>query len=238
MKRTMLLFFAVCGAFALNAQSVEAVLTQYFANTGGLDNWHNLTTTRMEAKMAMQGMEFPGTVISKKPNKQRVEVNIQGMRIVQAYDGETAWWINPFASGEEAQPMPDEMSEQLTNQEFESPFLDYEAKGNQVEYEGTGEVEGAAAHILKLTKKNGDVEYHYFDAEHFVLIMSKTPIKTGPMKGQFAETYFSDFQEVDGMIFPFYMEVKMDGQSVQKMTFTSITTNEEYEDGRFAFPKK
>lgn len=238
MKRMMLLFFAVCAAFSLNAQSVETVLTQYFANIGGVDNWKMLKSTRMEGNMAMQGMEFPGTVLAKTPNKQRVEVNVQGMKIVQAYDGQTAWWINPFASGEEAQPMPDEMAEQLTSQEFDSPFLDYEAKGNKVEYEGTGEVEGAPAHILKLTKKSGDVEYHYFDAEHFVLIMSKTPVKTGPMKGQFAETYFSDFQEADGLIFPFFMETKMDGQSIQKLTITSIKTNEEYEDEQFAFPKK
>lgn len=238
MKRILLLVLPVFAAFSLSAQSVEKVLDKYFTNTGGIEKWKNLKSTRMEGKMAMQGMEFPGTIYAKLPNMQRVEVSVQGMNIVQAYDGTTAWWINPFAGGTDPQPMPDEMAETMTSQEFESPFLNYQAKGHTVTYEGTGEVEGAEAQILKLVKKNGDVEYHYFDAEYFVPIMSKTPVKSGPAKGQFAETYLSDYQEVDGLLFPFFIETKMDGESQQKLTITSVKTNEEYPDERFVYPKK
>lgn len=238
MKRILLLALPVFAAFTLSAQSVEKVLDKYFTNTGGIEKWKNLKSTRMEGKMAMQGMEFPGTIYAKLPNKQRVEVSVQGMNIVQAYDGTTAWWINPFMGGTEPQLMPDEMAESITSQEFESPFLNYKEKGHTVTYEGKGEVEGAETHILKLTKKNGDVEYHYFDAEYFVPIMSKTTVKSGEGKGQFVETYLSDYQEVDGLLFPFFIESKMDGQSMQKMTITSVKINEDYPDDRFVYPKK
>lgn len=238
MSRLFLLMIAVFASFQLSAQSVEKVLDKYFTNTGGVENWKNLKSTQIEGKMAMQGFEFPGTVINKTPNKMRAEVDVQGMKIVQAYDGTTAWWINPFGSGEEPQIMPDEMAESMTSQELESPFLDYAAKGNQVEYEGEGEVEGTKTQILKLTKKNGDVEYHYFDSEYFVPVMVKTMVKTGPMQGQFTETYMSDYQEVDGMMFPFFMETKMDGQTVQKMIITTMKTNVDAADELFAFPKK
>ncbi len=238
MKNLMLLFVAVFASFTLSAQSVDEVLKQYFANTGGVDAWRTLKSTRMEGKMSMQGLEFPGIITNKAPNKMRVDVNVQGMKIVQAYDGVTAWWINPFMGGEEAQPMPDEMSEQIVNQEFESPFLNYAEKGHKVDYEGTETVEGANTHKLKLTKKNGDVEYHYFDAEYFVPVMTKTQVKTGPMKGQFTETFMSDYQEVDGLMFPFFMESKMGGQSLQKITISSIKINQDYPDDQFAYPAK
>lgn len=238
MLRLFIFLIAITMSVQLSAQSVEKVLDKYFTNTGGADNWKRLKSTQIDGKMAMQGFEFPGTVINKAPNKMRAEVNVQGMKIVQAYDGTTAWWINPFASGEEAQVMPDEMSESLTNQELESPFLDYATKGHKVDYEGEGEIEGTKTQILKLTKKNGDVEYHYFDSEYFVPVMTKTMVKNGPMKGQFTETYMSDYQEVDGLMFPFFMETKMDGQTVQKMVISSMKTNVEAADELFAFPKK
>lgn len=238
MKRILLFLFVMSAGMILTAQSADEIIKNYFENTGGIEKWKALKTTKMEGKMALQGMEFPGSVTNKMPNKMRVDVSVMGMNIVQAYDGKDAWWINPFQGGTDPQSMPDEMAESVTNQEFQSPFLDYAAKGHKVEYNGTAEVEGAQTHVLKLTKKNGDVEYHYFDAEHFVIIMSKTPVKTGEAKGQFTETYMSDYQEVDGLMFPFFMETKFDGQSVQKMTFSSIKLNEEYKDDLFSMPKK
>jgi outer membrane lipoprotein-sorting protein len=188
--------------------------------------------------MAMQGMEFPALVYAKPPKMQRVEVNVQGQQIVQAYDGETAWWINPFMGGAEPQPMPAEMAEMMTEQEFESPFIDYQKKGYTAELLGETTVEGAAVYEVKLTKKENDEEFYYFDKDDGVIIMSKKAAKSGPTKGQFAETYYSDYQEVGDFVLPFFLEVKMAGQSIQKMTFKNYEINPEIDDAIFAFPKK
>lgn len=238
MRKVLTFVVAIWSVTMAYSQTADEILAKYFANTGGVDKWKAVKTMKMEGTMAIQGFEFPGSITSKAPNKIRVDVNIQGMKLVQAYDGKTAWWINPFASGDEPQPMPEEAAEQLLSQDFESPFLDYAAKGHQVAYDGTAEVEGAPTHVLKLTKKSGEVEYHYFDAENFVPIMSKSQIKSGPAKGQFAFTYMSDYQEVSGLMFPFFTETKMDGQSVQKMTFKTIKINEDYKDDLFDYPVK
>jgi outer membrane lipoprotein-sorting protein len=235
-KRFFLFAFILAGALSVNAQTADEILAKYFENTGGLEKWISLKSSKMAGMMAMQGMEFPGTVYAALPNKQRVEVNVMGKAIVQAYDGETAWWINPFMGGEDPQKMPDEMAEEMTRQEFQSDFINYKEKGHAVELEGTEEVEGAEAFKIKLTKKSGDVEYHYFDSEYYVPIMMKTTVKSGPAQGQMAETYMSDYQEVDGMMFPFFIESKVNGQSFQKITIDTISVNEEYEDVFFAFP--
>lgn len=245
LKKTLFSLIVIAAALSIHPQSataqdltVDQILANYFANTGGIDKWNALTSTKMTGNMNMQGMEFPGTILAKTPNKQRVEVNVQGKQIVQAYDGETAWWINPFASGDEPQKMPAEYAEEMTKQEFQSPFLNYKEKGNTVELLGKKTIEGADTYEVKLTKKNGDVEYHYFDSENFVTIMVKTPVNNGPMKGQEAEMYFSDYQEVNGMMFPFFLESKMAGQTMQKISISAIEINGKYEDAIFAFPKK
>lgn len=238
LKKTFLLFAVLIVAITMQAQTVDEIVAKSFENTGGVEKWKALKSTKMEGTMAMQGFEFPGTVYAKPPKSQRVEVSVQGKNLIQAYDGTTPWWINPFAGSEEAQKMPDEMAEQMVNDEFESEFIDYKTKGHTVALEGKQTVEGTETFKVKLTKKNGDVEYYYFDTENYVPIMIQTAVKTGPAKGQLAETYLSDYQEVEGLIFPFFMETKMAGQSVQKMTIKTIKINENYEDSMFAFPKK
>lgn len=245
LKKALFSLFAVAIAISLQAQSsaaeglsVDQVIQNYFANTGGLDKWKTLESSKMVGNMSMQGMEFPGTITAKAPNKQRVDVSVQGKQIVQAYDGQTAWMINPFQTGDEPQKMPAEYAEEMTKQEFQSPFLNYKEKGNTVELLGKKTVEGAETYEVKLTKKNGDVEFHYFDAENFVTIMVKTPISSGPMKGQESEMYLSDYQEVNGLFFPFFLESKIGGQTMQKISIQSIEVNGKFEDAVFAYPKK
>ncbi|MDX1407169.1 MAG: hypothetical protein R3330_03520, partial [Saprospiraceae bacterium] len=208
----------------------------YFESMGGKEKIKALQSRKMEATMSMGGMEFSGTIIEKAPNKQRVDVDIQGMQLVQAYDGETAWTINPFATGTEPQKMPEAEAEQMVKQKFEDPFIDYASKGHTVELEGKEEVEGAECFKLKLTKDNGDVEYHFFDAEYFIPVMSRTTQTSGPAAGMPAETFLSDYQEVNGIMFPFFLETKVNGQTAQKITLTSVELDVDVDDAFFAFP--
>jgi hypothetical protein len=46
-----------------------------------------------------------------------------------------------------------------------------------------------------------DVFYYYFDTENYLPIVIQ--IKQGPMKGQKSVSTMSDYQEVDGVYFPF-----------------------------------
>jgi len=205
--------------------TADAIVDSYFENTGGAEAWAALESSRAQATMAMGPMEFAGTVVAAVPNKQRIEVDVQGQQLIQAYDGETAWQINPFAGGTEPQPMSAEEAEQFTKQEFQSPFLNYADKGHTVEVVGTKEVEGTETFEVKLTKANGYVEMHYFDSEYFVPVMQSMEITSGPAKGQVAETYMSDYQEVDGLMMPHFIETKVGGQSVQKITITAMESN-------------
>lgn len=244
-KRFFLLLTAVCTFGFLQAQDQQAALTvtadeileNYFENVGGKEQLQNMKTRKLSATMAMQGMEFPGIIYEMSPNKQRVEVDVQGQQIVMAYNGEDAWWIMPFQTGPDPQDMPADQAEGFTKQTFESPFINYSDKGHTVELIGKEEVDGAETYALKLTKENGDVETHYFDTEYFVPIMMKTQIDSGPAKGQFVEQYFSDYQEVDGFMIPFYMETKVGDMTGQKITVKEVMINPELDEAIFSRPE-
>ena len=110
--KNVLLLFALSLTFSLSAQSdtktpsADQILSTYFENIGGVENFKKLNTMRTEGSMAQGEMEFQGVIYQKRPNLQRMEINIQGQELIQAYDGVTAWWINPFMGSKDAQPMP------------------------------------------------------------------------------------------------------------------------------------
>ena len=244
MKQIFLLCALSLGFFVGHAQekaakepTVDEILTTYLDNIGGQDAWKDLISVRMEAKMSQMGMEFPGVVMQTRPDKQRIESNIQGQQMIQAYDGETAWWINPFMGGPDAQPMPAEMAEQFTSQKFENEFIDYAEKGHAVEYLGRKEVDGVMTHEIKLTKKDGTEEYHYFEPEYLVPIMTKTIIAQGQAKGQAVETYLSNYEEVEGLMIPMSIESKVNGATQFALTITKVDLNTELDESLFAFPK-
>lgn len=231
---SLLLLFST-GLFAQD-MSVDDILKNSWENMGGIDNIKALTSLRTEGTMSMGEMEFPGIVTQAPDNKQYMEVNIQGKKFVQAYDGTMAWQINPFEGGSTAQKMSPEETEELSDEPFESAFIDYAKKGHKVSLDGMQDVEGSETHVLKLEKKNGNVEYHYYDPEYYVPIMIKSTIKSGPMKGQDTETFLSDYQEVDGIMFPFFIDTRINGQSMQKLSISKIETNVELSDEMFAMP--
>ncbi|MBK6948702.1 MAG: hypothetical protein IPH16_12200 [Haliscomenobacter sp.] len=117
-KRLFLFAILAAGVFAANAQTADEIVAKYFDVTGGIDKWRALKTTKMTGTMSAQGMDFSAIMFNAPPNKMRVDVSIMGQNLVQAYDGTTAWWINPFQGSAEAQVMPDEMAAPMKEQEI------------------------------------------------------------------------------------------------------------------------
>ncbi|MBX2816904.1 MAG: hypothetical protein KTR24_12940 [Saprospiraceae bacterium] len=222
--------------FAVQAQTADEILTNYFETIGGVDAWKSLKSMKMEGTSSMQGMEFPITVYSKRPNFEKVEISVQGMQIVQAFDGENAWSINPMMGSTEPAKATAEESAEAAKRTFEDAFIDYAEKGHTVELLGTEEIEGTQAHKIRLTKKSGDEEFYYFDAENHVPIMMRSFAAAGPMKGQAVETYLSDYEEHEGLIMPMSMEQRINGQTFMQGTMTSVELNAELADNVFTFP--
>ncbi len=226
-----------------SAQSADDILSKYFKTIGTVEKWKALQSMKTNGNMNMQGMDFPLTLYAKRPNKMYMRIQIQGMEIVQAYDGTDAWMINPFGGGKDPVKMTPDESKEMTERNFEDDFIDYKTKGHEVTMLGTEEIEGVKCYKVQLVKnKNNDkedvTEIHYFDSENYVPIMVIGYARSGPMKGTETRTYLSDYQEVGGLMMPFSMEVKVGGMTIQKMTYQKVNFNESIDDKMFAYPTK
>lgn len=243
MKRIFTLLFGICIAMASQAQTADDVLAKYFANIGGVEKWKALKSMKLTGKMNMQGLDLTFTAYQKPADKQKFIIQVNGVEIIQAYDGKDAWMLNPLMGGKDPVKLDEEQSKEMKDQKFEDEFIDYKKKGHEVTLQGTEEVDGVKCYKLFLVKnKNNDKEdvseIHYLDAENYVPIMRVSYVRSGPAKGQEVKTYVSDYQEVNGLMMPFFTESKSNGQTMQKMTIEKVTLDEAIDDASFAYPKK
>ena len=218
------------------AQTADEIIDNYYENIGGKDAWRAVKSMKITGEGAQQGMSFPLTVVSKAPNSTKFSVDIQGMKLIEAFDGTNAWTINPFAGITDPTLKSEEEAKEAAKQEFQDALLDYKDKGHTVTLEGTEEYEGTETFKLKLVKKNGDEMIYFFDTELFIPVAMRNYMTTGEMKGRSMDTVSSDYQEVDGLMVPFGMKQKMDGKVVLEMTATEVLINVEIADEEFAFP--
>ena len=134
----------------------------------------------------------------------------------------------------------------IRDSDFADPFIDYKEKGYTVELLGKETIDGAETFKVKLVKEpitvdgkqEEDVSFYFFDTENFVPIAAHQEIKSGPAKGQTSETTMSDYQEVNGLYFPFSISQGIkDGQS-QPVIIEAIELNPTVDDAAFEFPKE
>lgn len=224
---------------ALPAQTADDVINSYLKARGGLAKIRAVQTERVTGVITFApGVEGPFFVERKRPLKMHMEITVNGQSLIRVYDGKSAGWVyNPFAPNPSVTAMSaGDLAGIADEADFEGPFVDYKAKGNQIEFAGKEQIDGKIVHKLKLTAKQGDVSYFYFDASTGLLMKWQGMRKVGD-KDLPWETYFRDFREVDGLKYPFLVEsAAVESDQIQKITATKIETNIPLIDSQFAKP--
>ena len=232
---------------SVQAQTVDEIIDTYFENTGGKAQWEKLQGLKLSAKINQMGMEIPLDIIQLRSGKQMTVINFQGQQIKQGvFDGKVLWSINMMTQKPEKSDQETTENVKREMGDFPDPFLNYKQKGYTAELLGTEEIDGANCFKIKLTKKPliieekevENVSYYFFDTDNFVPIVVHAEIKSGPMKGQISEIKMSDYQEVEGLYFPYSMVQGLKGQEGQTITFDQISINPEVADTEFEFPEE
>jgi hypothetical protein len=228
------------------AQSVDEIINKLFENTGGKAKWEALKGVQYSAKINQGGMEIPLEIIQMKDGKQCTKISFQGKEIKQGvYDGTTLWSHNFMNMKAEKSDAEATENYKKNIGDFPDPFLDYKARGWKAELVGKESVDGAQAHKIKLTKnpikvdgvETENVSYYYIDVESGVTVMQESEIKEGPGKGQVQQIKLSDYQEVDGLMFPFTITQGVKGQGGQPVVISAIKLNPTIAESEFKYPE-
>jgi len=240
---TAMLFIPTLALIPAAAQeadlTVDQIIEKHAQALGGADKLKAIQTETMTGKAVFMGgqMEAPIIMKVKRPGSMRVEISIQGKTIVQAFDGTTAWSINPMMGGDDPQKSNDEETQQARDDSsvIDGDLVDYKAKGNTVELMGKEDVEGTSAYKLKVTKKSGTIDYQFLDAQTFLPILSKSKRK---IMGQEADTESttSNYKPVNGVMMPYSITQKMNGNPFMELTVEKIEVNTPIDDSVFQMP--
>ena len=227
-------------ATPLSAQTVDSLIAKYIQASGGMERIQAIQTLRRTGKYSGGG-GFEAVIVqeNKRPNSVREEFSIQGMTGINAYDGRDGWKIQPWEGKRDPESLgEDEMHGILDDADFDGPLVNYQAKGNRVEYQGIEQIEGSDAYKLKVTHANGDVSFFYLDTEYYLPIRIDTQrmIRGAPQE---SETSLGDYKKVNGVYMPFSSESGPKGSSSTdrgKITYDKIEANVPLDDVRFKRP--
>jgi outer membrane lipoprotein-sorting protein len=249
-KNRFLALAAAAAIVALTAQTassrlhaadltVDQIVAKNLEARGGRSKMLAVKSALVTGKIRSGQYEAPFVLKWARPDKVRLDVTLPGGATVsQAYDGETAWGVNPV--------MGKTVPEKLTGDELEStrelaaavdgPLLDYAAKGNRLESLGKATVDGTEYYKLKLTRPNGAVSTLFLDTEAFLHMRTEEKRKTPQGEMEYVAT-MSDYSEVGGLLFAMTREAKLKGApSGQVFAIEKIDLDAAVDDADFKMP--
>ncbi|UCG51581.1 MAG: hypothetical protein JSW58_15565 [Candidatus Latescibacterota bacterium] len=228
---------ALDGGPSARSRKADKIIKKHIEALGGFKNIKALKTLRIRGRLEREGFEFPFTLWMERPNHTRMDIDVGGQRFVQAYNGKTAWWVNPLLGAFEPQEMPKEFAKStLRWVDFEGPLVDYKKKRHKVEYLRDVDSTNGTAHVLKLFLAGGDVWHVYIDTDTY-LEVKRTYQETFKGATREVTAHFPDYSQVEGV----NMYRMIDGEGIDgtryTMTFDSIDPNVTIEENWFDMPE-
>ena len=229
----VMFFFANC-----YSQTVDEIIDKHFDAIGGKGKIDSVKSEKVTGFMSMQGMDIPITVYSKNNEMLLIEVYVQGMKILQGYDGKIGWSINPMTGSKKPEKMDDETSKNFKEQaDLGGKMMRYKEKGYTAELIGKEDMEGTEVFNIKMTDKDGETTNYYIDANNYLILKTKGKRKAMG-KTVDGETIYGNFKKIDGIMMPLLIESKIAGMDMgsQKITIDKVEVNAKIEDEIFKMP--
>ncbi|HEX3677099.1 MAG TPA: hypothetical protein VHU79_06895 [Sphingomicrobium sp.] len=221
--------FLVCVTAPLAAQDAQGLVAKNLEARGGAAALSAIKSIRFEGRTIFPG-DFELTYKETRAQlaagaATRLDLTLQGLDLVQAYDGRGAWKINPFEGRKDPEKMSsDEAREMADSALIEGPLLASRTNGSHVQYLGRDDFDGTLAYKVKVTQKDGDEFTYWLDPDTFLEIKVE---ETRTIRGatHTTETELGDYEKVAGIYFPMSVESWTEGQDSQRQR-TIIATGE------------
>ncbi len=240
------LTLATLAQISLSAQTVDEVVKRHVDARGGYEKLKAIQTIRYTRTVATQFSSVKVILLKKRPNLVRWEQTPKGqtVAVARAINATGAW--DTAAGGKvvpRAEPMATEGRE--IDGDFDGLLIDWKDKGHTVTLEGTEPASDGGLLKLKVTTKSGTIRYVYLDPKTYLEARQTGRVALGPdprtkeMRYNDVVFTFSDYQDVNGVKFPFAIDEERTGGGITQSfaTFTEkIELNVPIDDTVFAAP--
>ncbi|MEP6596499.1 MAG: hypothetical protein ABJA71_11165 [Ginsengibacter sp.] len=237
LKKPVLFVFFFISSLNITAQTVDEVISNYITFTGGEQQWKIIHTIVTTGTYNYGGIEFPFSAYSKSSNLYKFVVPFNGKYYAQAFDGKQGWKIDAFKNETKKTFLTGKAALAMANEadvELESPFINYQKKGYQAFLEGKDTVNTIQCFKVKFIRSNGEIETYFFDSTNFELVKKRAVSKNAEMKNAMLNTFYSDYNEVNGVKIPYKSISKTDdGQTILIITVKKMEINIPVPDTEF-----
>lgn len=224
---------------AAQALTASELVARNIEAKGGAAALKSVKALRREGRLVVNGGQFVLELLETKqrPNSIRTEVSMQGLSQVQAYDGKEGWRIDPFNGRKDPERMPaDDVAEYAEDASIDGVLADAAAAGSPIEYLGTEDIDGTPAHKLKVTRKDGGLQYVYLDPDYFLEIRVESQRTVRGVK-RTSVTDFGNYEKVGGVYWPLSIEAGIKGDNdPAKFEYQVAVVNPEIAADYFSFP--
>jgi photosystem II stability/assembly factor-like uncharacterized protein len=223
------------------AAPVDDLLAKNLAARGGEAKLRELKTLRLTGRIVFGGSDLSvdaaWALVQKRPGLVRSEVTLQGLTEITAYDGHEGWTMSPFGGRRDAARSSEDDARALAQQaELDGPLVGWRDKGHRIEALGTEDVDGTQAFKLRVTRKDGDVQYVYLDPDSFLEIRI-TSVRKVRGTESITEVDLGGYQQVAGVWLPFALESgTKGGPRTSRITVERAEVNIALDESWFTLP--
>lgn len=235
--------FSLLGLFLLSfvcspgfSQDAKKLLDKVITASGGRKVMEAIKDTTFSGTMDLVQMGMSGTFTfyQKEPNMLRQDLELMGMTITSAFDGETGWSFNPETGATE--DLPKQAQEDIKNEALgfgNSSMLFPEKLGITFVDKGKETIEEKEYLLLEMTFESGDTSFIYIDPGTFLpyKMISTTLNEMGIEVEQ--ESIMGDYKKVDGLNFAHSVTIYRDGELFGSIVVDEVKFNTGLEDSLF-----
>lgn len=205
--------------------TVASILEKYISKVGGKDKLSAINTISIVANVTIPGAPFSprADIKEKSPNLSSLVMSVEGMGtlMTQKFDGEGGYMEQM------GQKIPMEKDQIESSKSKKGLFEEIYMDDSEMEIISLGPVDGKDAYKIKVKENN----FRYYDAESGLMIMTEEVTQQGGNTIT-SITKYSDYKEVDGIMYAFKREIQAGPQKIDFEILT-VTFNEEISDEFF-----
>ncbi|HKJ81723.1 MAG TPA: insulinase family protein [Ignavibacteriaceae bacterium] len=211
--------------------TAKDVINKYINALGGKANLEKVQDKTTIMRGSVQGMNITMMIYQKAPNKMKQEMDAGVMKQDVYFDGK----IGVMAVGENTQEITGNALENMKYEALIHPLFIIDSVKVNSKLDKVAKVNGKDAYKVEMSLPDGKTWVEYFDTSSGLKVKDSKQV-TVPQGTFTRETEYSDYRNVDGVMYPFKLKQSI-GQQVLDFSVSSIKVNTGLKDDKFEIKK-
>ena len=227
--------FFMPGQMADATLGLDEVLVRYGNARGGLAA--EVESVSGIGTAVLLGFEVPMTMAFARPSSFRIDIDLQGLSMVLAYDGVTPWTLSPMQGVVEPTPLPQETAgaAELLGEFLWGLLASREERGLGVSFGGIGKVARDETYRLDIVTAEGEQRTLHLGGEDF---LERSVVFGGSLLGSTGEidVTLGDYMDAGGLKVPGTIRIAVEGQVAAELRIREAEANADIDPASFTMP--